>query len=110
MALALKFADYLFQLSAHVIDLLFIGTHTPIEADLIDSRFSFSVCRARGLDPEHGPGRAFIEESVRQMEQDIPIWSNKRFRARPVLCDGDGPIPEFRRWAQQFYSEARVAQ
>jgi len=22
---------------------------------------------------------------------------------RPVLCDGDGPIGLFRRWAKQFY-------
>lgn len=87
-----------------VLDLLFIGTHTPIEADIVDSRFSFSVCSARGLDPEHGAGRAFIDESVRQMEQDIPIWNNKRFHEKPTLCDGDGPIPEFRSWARQFYS------
>ena len=25
--------------------------------------------------------------------------------ANPVLCDGDGPIAEFRRWAAQFYSK-----
>ena len=22
----------------------------------------------------------------------------------PLICDGDGPIPEFRRWAAQFRS------
>jgi nitrite reductase/ring-hydroxylating ferredoxin subunit len=38
------------------------------------------------------------------VEADIPIWENKRFVANPVLCDGDGPIAEFRRWASQFYS------
>ena len=38
------------------------------------------------------------------LEADIPIWENKRFVANPLLCDGDGPIAEFRRWAAQFYS------
>jgi 3-ketosteroid 9alpha-monooxygenase subunit A len=89
-----------------ILDLLFIGTHTPVEENLLDSSFSFSLCRARGLDPEEGAGLAFINESVRQMELDIPIWENKRFQSRPVLCDGDGPIEPFRAWASQFYSEA----
>jgi nitrite reductase/ring-hydroxylating ferredoxin subunit len=38
------------------------------------------------------------------LEADIPIWENKRFMPNPMLCDGDGPIAEFRRWAAQFYS------
>jgi nitrite reductase/ring-hydroxylating ferredoxin subunit len=38
------------------------------------------------------------------VEADIPIWENKRFVKNPMLCDGDGPIAEFRRWATQFYS------
>ena len=66
--------------------------------------FSFSVCSGQGLDPHSGAGKASIDEAVRQMEQDIPIWENKCFRPRPLLCDGDGPIGGFRRWASQFYA------
>jgi hypothetical protein len=39
--------------------------------------------------------------------QDIPIWADKRFLARPALGDGDGPIGAYRRWAQQFYPTTR---
>jgi 3-ketosteroid 9alpha-monooxygenase subunit A len=53
--------------------------------------------------PESGPGLAFIQEAVRQMDQDIPIWENKCYRDHPVLCDKDGPIGPFRSWAKQFY-------
>ena len=35
--------------------------------------------------------------------KDFPIWENKVYRERPLLCDGDGPIQAFRRWAAQFY-------
>jgi hypothetical protein len=42
---------------------------------------------------------------VRQTNEDIPIWENKVHHARPVLCDGDGPIANYRRWCRQFYSE-----
>lgn len=34
------------------------------------------------------------------------VWhhagGNKTYRPMPVLCDGDGPISEYRRWARQF--------
>jgi hypothetical protein len=41
-----------------------------------------------------------------QIEHDTPIWENKRYREQPVLSEEDGPIPECRRWASQFYSPA----
>ena len=87
------------------LELLFLGTLTPVDEHEVDVCFSFSVCTARGFDPDSGVGRASIAESIRQMEQDIPIWENKRYLPRPMLCDSDGPIGAFRRWARQFYSE-----
>jgi nitrite reductase/ring-hydroxylating ferredoxin subunit len=92
-------------------ELLVVGTNTPIDEGAVDARFSFSVNTERGLRPDSGAGKAFIGEAIRQMEQDIPIWENKVFAPRPVLCEGDGPIGRFRNWAKQFYAgdEARVA-
>jgi nitrite reductase/ring-hydroxylating ferredoxin subunit len=40
----------------------------------------------------------------RDMERDFPIWQHKIYVDRPRLAQGDGPLPAFRRWAQQFYS------
>jgi 3-ketosteroid 9alpha-monooxygenase subunit A len=37
-------------------------------------------------------------------EDDIRIWENKLYRDVPVLCDGDGPITQLRRWYRQFYT------
>ena len=34
---------------------------------------------------------------------DIPIWNNKIYRKHPLLCDGDGPIMQYRSWFKQFY-------
>ncbi len=84
-------------------ELLVVGTNTPVDESTVDARFSFSVSQARGLRPDEGAGKAFINEAVRQMEQDIPIWEHKVFAPRPVLCEEDGPIPRFREWAKQFY-------
>jgi 3-ketosteroid 9alpha-monooxygenase subunit A len=45
-------------------------------------------------------------------EDDIRIWENKLYREVPVLCDGDGPIAQLRRWYRQFYAspETQVAE
>jgi len=34
---------------------------------------------------------------------DMIIWNNKKYRHKPLLCDGDGPILQFRKWMRQFY-------
>jgi phenylpropionate dioxygenase-like ring-hydroxylating dioxygenase large terminal subunit len=48
--------------------------------------------------------KAYMDDQSLAITQDFAIWENKAFRPRPVLCDGDGPIAEYRRWARQFYS------
>jgi len=48
---------------------------------------------------------AYMADVTNQIECDKPIWENKRYRANPGLCDEDGPIPEYRKWARQFYPQ-----
>jgi phenylpropionate dioxygenase-like ring-hydroxylating dioxygenase large terminal subunit len=43
------------------------------------------------------------------IEQDIPIWESKLYRARPILGKDERPITEFRRWAEQFYHQEPAA-
>jgi len=75
---------------------------TPIDAEHLHVRWQFATPRAVDGSPQP-LGIAFAREFVRQFGQDIPIWESKRYLARPVLCDGDGAIAGFRRWAGQFY-------
>ena len=67
-------------------------------------RFSFSVKDIGHPGMTRGIGKAFIAEIERQLGQDIPIWENKTYFDRPVLCDGDGPIGLFRKWVKTLYS------
>ncbi len=76
-------------------------SHTPIDRETVDSRFSFTQHEA---DAGSAVAAAVVAEVVRQMEQDIPIWEHKKYLAKPMLCDGDGPIAAYRKWASQFYS------
>jgi phenylpropionate dioxygenase-like ring-hydroxylating dioxygenase large terminal subunit len=87
-----------------ICETLLLSSITPIDDQSVDARFAFSVDTARGYDSERGVGAAIIADVKKQFDEDIPIWENKVYRERPLLCDGDGPIAQFRRWAQQFYA------
>jgi hypothetical protein len=51
-------------------------------------------------------GEEFIQGLTTGVLQDMRIWKNKIHRAQPILCEEDGFLAEFRRWAKQFYSNA----
>lgn len=44
---------------------------------------------------------------IARFEMEIPkdrqIWANKVYRDKPVLCQADKPLAEYRKWAKQFY-------
>jgi phenylpropionate dioxygenase-like ring-hydroxylating dioxygenase large terminal subunit len=86
-----------------IVETLLVTSVTPIDEDDVDVRFAFTVRKLPHKDVTKTVGRAFIAEIERQLEQDIPIWENKRYVHPPLLCDGDGPIGLFRKWARQFY-------
>jgi hypothetical protein len=79
-------------------------TQTPIDDDYTDVRIHFSM---RKLADENA-SRAIAELNARvtndQFRQDVPIWENRAYLARPRLTAADGPIGPYRRWFRQFYS------
>lgn len=52
--------------------------------------------------------KAYMDDQSNAIQQDFAIWEAKKFRERPVLSDGDGPIAPFRKWTRQFYSQPAV--
>jgi 3-ketosteroid 9alpha-monooxygenase subunit A len=54
---------------------------------------------------DHMIGAAEGEESAGFESVDFVVWNNKRYRPNPLLCDGDGPILQFRKWFRQFYAD-----
>jgi phenylpropionate dioxygenase-like ring-hydroxylating dioxygenase large terminal subunit len=76
---------------------------TPIDEDHLHNRMSFMVKKLDNEAATAGIGQAFVNEISRQFTEDMPIWENKVYWERPVLCDGDGPIALLRKWGSQFY-------
>ena len=47
---------------------------------------------------------------IAQWRNDIAVWENKYYKAKPMLVPGDGPVLQLRRWFSQFYPAAQEAQ
>lgn len=81
-----------------------VGTILPLEPDRV--RFTNAVIGRKGDRDEAealGEIRAQMDEQQHITSQDFAIWEHKRYRPKPVLCDEDGPIAQYRQWARQFY-------
>ena len=87
-----------------VVETVLYNTHTMVDEEHVDLRF--------GLMMQPGSnGARFSEEYVREyvsvvmhgFRQDARIWEHKRWRERPTLCDGDGPIMQLRQWYAQYF-------
>ncbi len=52
---------------------------------------------------DHAIGEAEGEEGAGFESVDFIVWNNKKYRPNPLLCDGDGPILQYRKWFKQFY-------
>ena len=81
-----------------------VNAHTPIDENHLELRMGLLV---EGIDYESKTGRLLGEMWVDALQtgyfQDVAIWEHKRWQDEPMLCDGDGPIGELRRWYAQFY-------
>jgi nitrite reductase/ring-hydroxylating ferredoxin subunit len=86
--------------------LTFMYATSPVDEENSHQQWLFAYHSSISDDA----GRAMVDAfSKAGIYQDIPIWNAKRFRARPLLVEGDGPILQYRRWASQFYSELPAA-
>jgi nitrite reductase/ring-hydroxylating ferredoxin subunit len=80
--------------------LLMYSSTTPIEEKRVHSRWLLTATK----NVVDYFGEEFMTGLTQGVQQDLPIWTNKVHRARPVLCEADGYLAEFRKWSRQFYS------
>lgn len=50
-----------------------------------------------------------VREAIKTIDQDAPIWGNKRYEARPLLVAGEEAMGHYRKWARQFYPASAEA-
>ena len=84
--------------------LLMFSSTSPVDGQHTHSRWLFTATR----NMADVAGEEFIDGMSTGVLQDMRIWKNKIHRARPVLCEADEYLAEFRKWTRQFYSEPTV--
>jgi 3-ketosteroid 9alpha-monooxygenase subunit A len=80
--------------------------HTPVDQNSVDLRMGVMLKIVGNKDKTQGFVAQYMANLKAGFEDDIRIWENKLYREVPVLCDGDGPISQLRRWYKQFYTPA----
>ena len=96
------------QRISRAFEVIMLGTVTPIDDQRTHLRFAFTMPKSQ-TDMNKVLAEATRDNVVMGVEQDIPIWNNKRYIEDPILCDGDGPIAKYRKWFAQFYQTAPPA-
>ncbi len=87
-----------------LVDVCMVGTTVAVDDEQVEQHFHVYYKNPERDEKTDRIGQAFVKEVNRQFGDDIPIWENKIYRSDPKLCDGDGPIARFRKWAGQFYA------
>jgi hypothetical protein len=80
--------------------LLMYSSTTPIDEKRVLSRWLLTATN----NLVDIAGEEFMKGLTDGVQQDFQIWKNKVHRARPVLCEADTYLAEFRKWARQFYT------
>jgi 3-ketosteroid 9alpha-monooxygenase subunit A len=78
--------------------------HTPVDHGSVDLRMGVMLKIVGDRQKTARYVARYMDNLKAGFEDDIRIWENKLYREQPVLCDGDGPISQLRRWYRQFYS------
>jgi phenylpropionate dioxygenase-like ring-hydroxylating dioxygenase large terminal subunit len=87
---------------------LLVACLTPVSEDHIHVRFCFTQPKSQADGPMAGLARGLIKDICKQFDQDKVVWDRQRFVAQPIICDGDGPIPQFRKYYSRYYAQPAV--
>lgn len=76
---------------------------TPVGEDEVELHAAVSLRRQDSRILTHLLHAKSVREAIKTIDQDVVIWSNKRYLSRPLLVEGEQAMGHYRRWAKQFY-------
>lgn len=87
---------------------ILLNCHVPIDQHSFTLRYGVLVKKVPGLDAEQNRAMAlaYVEQARAAFYEDVSIWHSKTRVDNPLLCDGDGPVYQLRKWYEQFYTDA----
>lgn len=84
------------------VDTLYLVPNTPVDAERIVFTMLTYVRRSRVPFVDTVIASLALRHLVRGLREDYVIFEKKRYLTDPVITDADGPIPQMRRWMDQF--------
>lgn len=105
---ACLFVDMVGAFDGTTIRSILITCNTPIDANSFRLHYGVLVEKIPGLSEAENAAIAkqYVEQAQNALLEDVAIWDSKVRIDNPVLCEGDGPIYQARRWYEQFYVDA----
>ena len=86
---------------------ILLNCHVPVDLNSFTLRYGVLVKKIPGLTDEQNRevAQAYIQQAQEAFYEDVEIWDNKVRIDNPLLCDGDGPVYQLRKWYDQFYTD-----
>lgn len=95
------------EMNGMPVESILMNSHTPVDENSFELRFGVLVKKFPGMTDEQCEEmvKGYVDLTNVAFGQDVEIWHNKVRVDNPLLCDGDGPIIQNRRWYDQFYKD-----
>ncbi|AZD86961.1 Terminal oxygenase KshA [Pseudomonas chlororaphis subsp. aureofaciens] len=89
---------------------ILLNCHVPIDLDSFTLRYGVLVKKIPGLSEEQNQAmaKAYVQQAQEAFYEDVAIWHSKTRVDNPLLCDGDGPVYQLRKWYEQFYIDVEA--
>ena len=103
-------AIYRFLVNPMKFQYILMDTRTPIDEEYTELRLYLSMKKVLNKPITRLLRNLNLKDIIKATEEEIPLYEHKRDISNPLLCDGDGPIKQYRRWAKQFYDASSLVQ
>lgn len=104
---AYQITEMVGEMDGQPIHSILLNCHVPIDLHSFTLRYGVLVKKIPGLSDEQNRAmaKAYVQQAQAAFYEDVAIWHSKTRVDNPLLCDGDGPVYQLRKWYQQFYTD-----
>lgn len=88
------------------VETITLFTWTPIDDEYADAHIAVMMKKVWNTPITYFLRQIGIAKGTKAFEEDLNILQYKAILHNSMLCEGDGPIAQYRRWASQFYTNS----
>jgi len=88
-----------------ICETLLIACLTPVDEDHVYVRYLYTQPKDQSEGKMAGLAKAIIADVNKQLDQDKVVWDRQQYQPKPVICNGDGPIAQFRIFYSKYYAD-----